>query len=91
MLFIMDKIKDKLLHGKWTLYLFYDGVLIKKVRIPENTEINKQVLFIRVIGHKQLFGKNIVNLMVRPITLLKTDIDKKKTYWGVKHELGVDI
>ena len=76
---------------KWTLYLFYDGVMIKKLKINENEEITKQVYYIKVIGHKHLFGKNIINLMVQPIRLLKTDENKKRTYWGVKNYLGVDV
>ena len=39
---------EKKNNNLWTLFLFYDGVLIKKVkmRIDENMEITKQVLFI---------------------------------------------
>ena len=88
---MLDKLKYKWLHRKWNLYLFYDGVMIKKLRIDENTDITKQVYYIKVIGHKHLFGKNKINLMVQPIRLLKTDEDKKKTYWGVKNYLGVDV
>jgi hypothetical protein len=77
----------------WTLFLFYDGVLIKKVKmlIDEKTEITKQVLFIKVYGHKNLFGKNIITLMVRPRRLLKTEEEKKRTYWGVVFEKGVEV
>lgn len=89
--FMFNRIKDKWLHRKWTLYLFYDGVMIKKVKIDENTDITKQVFYIKVIGHKHLFGKNIINIMVKPIRLLKTEEQKKRTYWGVKNELGVEV
>lgn len=84
---------EKKNNNLWTLFLFYDGVLIKKVkmRIDENTEITKQVLFIRVWGHKNLFGKNIITLMVKPKRLLKTEEEKKKTYWGVVFEKGVEV
>jgi len=77
----------------WTLFLFYDGVLIKKVKmlIDEKTEITKQVLFIKIYGHKNLFGKNIITLMVRPRRLLKTEEEKKRTYWGVVFEKGVEV
>ena len=75
----------------WTLYLFYDGILIKKLKIDKDTNIRKQVYYIRVYGHKKIFGKNIVSLMVRPIRLLKTEEEKRKTYWGIKNELGVEI
>ena len=89
MLFMLEKLKDKC--TKWKLYLYYDGVLIKKLRIDENTIIKEQVLNIRVHGHKNLFGKNNITLMVRPIKLLKTDVDKRSTYWGVGFEKGVDV
>lgn len=75
----------------WTLYLFYDGILVKKLKIDKDTNIPKQVYYIRVYGHKKIFGKNIVSLMVRPIRLLKTEEEKRKTYWGIKNELGVEI
>lgn len=88
---MLDHIKDKWHHRKWSLYLFYDGVLIKKVKIDENTIIKEQVLNIRVHGHKSLFGKNNITLMVRPTRILKNDLDKKRTYWGVVFEKGVDV
>ena len=80
-----------MLGKKWTLYLFYDGYLIKKVKIDPDEEITKKVLLIKVHGFKNLFGKNNITLMVRPIRLLKTDDVKKRTYWGVGFEKGVDI
>lgn len=88
---LFEKIKDKWLNRRWTLYLFFNGYLIKKIKLNPNTEITKQVLFIKVHGFKSLFGKNNITLMVRPIKLLKTDIDKKRTYWGVGFEKGVDV
>lgn len=75
----------------WTLYLFYDGKLIKKLKVHGSTPIAEQTYFIKVYGHKKLFGKNIVGLMVQPTRLLKTDEDKKKTYWGVVDVKGVEI
>lgn len=91
MLFMLEKIKNSINHRRWILYLYYDGVQIKKIKIDENTEIVKQVLNIRVHGHKDLFGKNNITLMVRPVKLLKTDEKEKKTYWGVCFEKGVDV
>ena len=90
-LFMLNKIKNMWLHRKWTYYLFYDGVMIKKVKLDENIEIAKEVLRIRVLGHKHLFGKNNIILMVKPIRLLKLDVDKKKAYFGVRNEIGVEI
>ena len=74
---------------KWKMYLFYNGVLIGKIKINDVNEID--TVFLRVIGHKALFGSNNVGLMVKPIKLLKTDEKRKKTYWGTTFELGVDI
>ncbi len=74
---------------KWTIYLFYNGICIKKLKIDGKSKI--ETMYIRVYGHKKLFGKWIVGLMVEPKKLLKTDEDKKKTYWGVVFEKGVDL
>lgn len=74
---------------KWTIYLFYNGICIKKLKIDGKKE--KETMYVRVYGHKKLFGKWIVGLMVEPKKLLKTDEDKKKTYWGVVFEKGVDL
>lgn len=74
---------------KWTIYLFYNGICIKKLKIDGKKKI--ETMYIRVYGHKKLFGKWIVGLMVEPKKLLKTDEDKKKTYWGVVFEKGVDL
>ena len=90
MCFLFMKKKD---NNLWTLFLFYDGILIKKVKMPidSSTQINKQVLFIKVYGHRKLFGKNIITLMVRPKRLLKTEEEKRRTYWGVVFEKGVEV
>lgn len=88
---MLHKIKDKWNHRKWTYYLFYNGVMIKKVKVNENIDITKEVLNIRVLGHKHLFGKNNIILMVKPIRLLKADIDHKVAYLGVKNEIGVEV
>lgn len=74
---------------KWTIYLFYNGICIKRLKIDGKNKI--ETMYIRVYGHKKLFGKWIVGLMVEPKKLLKTDEDKKKTYWGVVFEKGVDL
>ena len=76
---------------KWKLYLFYDGVLIKKIKLKPNQEFSNKSIYIKVIGHKDKFGKFIVGRMVVPKRLLKTDEDKKITYWGVIDEKGVEV
>lgn len=78
--------KDK----KWKLYLFYNGILIKKIKLKDNENI-QQPRYIRVIGHKEIFNKWLVGVMVTPIKLLKTDEVNKITYWGVIDEKGEEI
>lgn len=85
---IVRKYKDK---KKWKLYLFYDGVLIKKIKLKPNQEFSNKSIYIKVIGHKDKFGKWIVGRVVVPKRLLKTDEDKRITYWGVIDEKGVEV
>ena len=75
----------------WKLYLYYNGVLIKRLRISEDEEPSKNSYAIRVFFKKQLFKNNIASEVVRPIRLLKNDDDKKKTYWGVTMETGIEF
>ena len=75
---------------KWKLYLFYDGVLIKKIKL-RNDDFKNKPIYITVVGHKDKFGKFIVGRMVVPVRLLKTDDTKKITYWGVIDEIGVEV
>lgn len=75
---------------KWKLYLFYDGVLIKKIKL-KNEDFQNKPIYITIVGHKDKFGKFIVGRMVVPVRLLKTDENKKITYWGVIDEIGVEV
>ena len=84
---IVRKYKDK---KKWKLYLFYDGVLIKKIKL-RNEDFQNKPIYITIVGHKDKFGKFIVGRMVVPVRLLKTDELKKITYWGVIDEIGVEV
>jgi hypothetical protein len=75
---------------KWKLYLFYDGVLIKKIKL-RNEDFQNKPIYITIVGHKEKFGKFIVGRMVVPVRLLKADELKKITYWGVIDEIGVEV
>ncbi len=77
--------------NKWKLYLFYNGMLIKKVRINKEEAPADNVYFIRVYGKKSMFGSNVVSLAVRPKVLLDNNEKKKRTYWGVVFEKGVNV
>jgi hypothetical protein len=76
---------------RWKLYLFYNGMLIKKVKINKDEAPAGKVYFVRVYGKKSIFGSNIVELAVRPKVLLDNDENKRRTYWGVVFEKGVSI
>lgn len=75
----------------WKLYLYYNGVLIKKVRIKEDEEPSKNSYAVRVFFKQQLFKNIVASVVVRPVRLLKTDDKKKKTYWGTTMETGIEV
>jgi hypothetical protein len=83
----VKQIKQK----KWTLYLYYNGILIKKLKISENEAPGENSYVINVYGKKQLFGSNKVGIIVKPVRLLKNDDRNKKTYWGTILETGIEI
>ena len=76
---------------QWKLYLYYNGVLIKKLRISEDEKPSENSYAVRVYFKKQLFKNIVASVVVRPVRLLKTDEKKKKTYWGTTMETGVEI
>lgn len=76
---------------KWKLYLYYNGVLIKKLRISEDEAPAQNSYAIRVFFKKQLFKNVIAGVVVRPIRLLKNDEKNRKTYWGTTLETGIEV
>lgn len=76
---------------KWTLYLYYSGVLIKKIKIKEQEAPNENSYVVNVYFKKKLFGSNKAGVIVRPIRLLKNEENKRKTYWGTTLETGIEI
>lgn len=86
------KVKVKQLNKKkWTLYLYYNGILIKKLKINENEAPGENNYEINVWFKKQLFGSNKVNIIVKPVRLLKNNDKEKKTYWGTILDNGIEI
>ena len=76
---------------KWTLYLYYSGILIKKLKIAEQEAPADNSYSFNVYFKKKLFGSNISGVIVRPVRLLKNDEKNRKTYWGVIFETGIEI
>lgn len=73
---------------KWKLYLYYNGVLVKKLKIDENEAPSENSYVINVWFKQQIFKNIKANIIVRPKVLLKNDEINKKTYWGVVLEEG---
>lgn len=84
---IKKYIKNK--NDRWTLYLYYDGMLVKKIKIDKDEAPADQTYCITIRNRNLYKGK--VSVIVRPIRLLKNDEKHHRTYWGVSHELGVEI
>ena len=76
---------------RWKLYLYYNGVLIKKLRISEDEAPAQNSYAIRVYFKKQLFKNVIAGVVVKPIRLLKNDEKHRKTYWGTTLETGIEV
>ena len=83
---IIDKIFRK---KRWDLYLYYNGVLIKRTKIDDIEDI--KTMSINIVGHKELFGKSKIRTVISPVKLLLTEEDKKKTHWGVVLTKGVEF
>lgn len=76
---------------KWKLYLYYNGVLIKKLKIDPNEAPAENSYVVNVWFKQQIFKNIKVNIIVRPKVLLKNDEVNRKTYWGVVLEEGTII
>lgn len=85
---LIKKLKRK---NTWRLYLYYNGILIKKIRINENEAPAEKSYVIKVWFKKQIFKSNMVQIIVRPRVILLNDEKHKKTYWGVILEEGIPV
>lgn len=75
----------------WTLYLYFNGIRIKKLKVGENEEPTKNWYIINVWFKKQIFNNNKVSIIVKPKYLMYNDDKKRRTYWGVVLETGIEI
>ena len=88
---MLKKVKEMLRPKTWTLYLYYNGVLIKRLKINENEAPAKETYAIRVYFKKFLFQNIVSSIVVRPVRILKNDEIRRKTYWGVVLEKGEQV
>ena len=63
---------------KWKLYLYLNGVCIKKLKINANESPKDNTYIFNVFFKKQIYGSNIVKIIVRPSKVIYTDKRKKK-------------
>jgi hypothetical protein len=87
----MKKLKERWDHRKWKLHLYYNGVLLKTIRINENEAPAENTYAIRVWFKKILFKNIVSGVVVKPVRILKNDETKKETYWGCILEAGTEI
>lgn len=76
---------------KWTLYLYYSGILVAKLKINENEAPAENSYVVRTFFKKKIFGTNTAGVILRPTRLLLNDEKHKKTYWGTTFETGIQI
>ena len=78
-------------NDKWKMYLFYNGIHIKTIKIGKNTAPSENTYVIDVWFRKQLFANNKVKIIVRPTKIIKNDEKKRRTYWEVVLEQGIEV
>lgn len=90
---MIKKIKSLIERRRWNLYLYYDGIRIKRLRVyrDELEDIKNQTYRIKVYFKKQIFKTNIVEIIVSPKVLLYTDEVKRKICIGVIIERGIEL
>lgn len=76
---------------KWKLYLYLNGVCIKKLKIKRNESPKDNVYSFNVWFKKQFFKSNKVRIIIRPTKLIYTDEKKRETHWEFDYEKGIDI
>ena len=78
---------------RWTMYIYYNGVLIKKMKIRKETlqELKNMQYVINVFNKRQLFRSFLVNIIVRPVVLLIVNATQRKVYVGVVLEEGQNL
>lgn len=86
----MKKLINKLRHkDKWKLSFYYNKQLIKTIYVDEEEKIFNNFYSIKVRWQKHLFGKNKVQLIVKPTKIILNEKEKKHVHVGVELFEGV--
>jgi hypothetical protein len=90
---MIEKIRSLWENRRWNLYLYYDGIRIKRLKVyrDELDDLKNKEYEINVFFKKQLFKSNIVNIIVSPKVILHTDDIKRKVCIGVVIERGIEL
>lgn len=75
---------------KYKLYLYLNGICIKKIKINVNENPKDHVYPITIWFKKQFYKSNKVKTIIRPTRLIYTDEKKRETHWEFKYEEGID-
>lgn len=76
---------------KWKLYLYYNNIHIKTLKINENVAPKEMIIPLTIWFRKQLFANNKVGIIVRPNKIIYNDEKNKKSYWEVSLEQGIEV
>lgn len=79
------------LRKRWKLYLYLNGLCIKKIYIDENIKPKDEIFVINVWFKKNIFNSNYIKTIVRPTKLIYTNDKNKETHWEFEYEKGIDI
>lgn len=90
---MINEIKRLMDQRRWNLYLYYDGVRIKRLRVyrDELEDLKNKRYRIKVFFKKQLFKSNIVEIIVNPVVILHTDEEERIVCVGVVIEPGTRL
>ena len=88
---VKSLINKILKNDKWTLFIYYNGQLIKKIKVDENFKPMENFYYIRVKGFKHMFGKRKVSLLFQYNKYKMTNNEKKQVHIEVKINEGSDV
>lgn len=89
---LIKNIKNKLQkkEKKWTLFIYFQGQLIKKKKVDDKFEPTKEFYLVNITGKKHLVGTNKkVTMLMQFSTYKGTNEIKKQLHIEVENVKGV--
>lgn len=75
---------------KLKVYMYANGHLVKVIKVPMGEDIYANTYIIRCIGKKYIFGSNCVQMVVKPVRMLKNE-KIGEIHTTIELENGVEI